>query len=217
MRHRARPRKGRPSDSSGHEKAWKGLATSHASSIMENVRLTRCGHFFYGYDARIHNGMRDRGWAVRRPLPIAERLRARGLGLRAPRRDRPAKSGRPGDTAPTARASTACVTALPESPLALAQRHDPPAEGGVAATVDKRLTPRSDAFDQHGPKACALKRCGTMAWYAGLPYHACAASLDGNSTITTPSGPSPSSVSCGPYAASTFNGWPAIVAPTLSW
>ncbi|NTX47261.1 hypothetical protein HT749_28105 [Burkholderia cepacia] len=35
-------------------------------SIMENVRLTRCGHFFYGYDARIktdsactHIGNRD--------------------------------------------------------------------------------------------------------------------------------------------------------------
>ncbi|WP_175936231.1 hypothetical protein [Burkholderia cepacia] len=35
-------------------------------SIMENVRLTRCGHFFYGYDARIktdsahtHNEIRD--------------------------------------------------------------------------------------------------------------------------------------------------------------
>lgn len=33
---------------------------------MENVRLPRCGHFFYGYDARIetdsvriNNGIRD--------------------------------------------------------------------------------------------------------------------------------------------------------------
>ena len=175
MRHRARPRKvGLHPDSSGHEKRGRDWRL-HASSIMENVRLTRCGHFFYGYDARIHNGMRDRGWAVRRPLPIAERLRARPRPTRTASGSTgeigaPGRYGADGSGFNSLRDSAAGKPARPCTTTRSSSRRRSRRDGRQETHAPvRRLRPAR-------PERAPLKRCGTMAWYAGLPYHACAAS-----------------------------------------